>query len=99
MSAATNTAFAGPWGISYAVNLTPDSTTGIGIWTYETFAQTLRTGKHTGVARPILPPMPWQAYSNMTDDDMRAVYAYLKSISPVRNLVPDAIIAEPPAGH
>jgi hypothetical protein len=95
--AATNTAYAGPWGVSYAFNLTPDEHTGIGIWTEDIFVKTIRTGRHWGVSRPILPPMPWQVYRNMTDDDLRAVYAFLRSIPPVRNRVPDAVIFEPAA--
>lgn len=94
--AATGTAFAGPWGTSYAVNLTPDVDTGIGIWTEEIFVQTMRTGRHWGVSRPILPPMPWQNYGQMTDADLGAVFQYLRSIRPVRNRVPDAVIAEEP---
>ena len=91
--AATNTAFSGPWGTSYAFNLTPDEHTGIGIWNEEIFVNTIRTGRHWGVARPILPPMPWFNYRQMTDDDLRAVYAFLRSIPAVRNKVPDAVIA------
>lgn len=91
--AATNTAFAGPWGVSFARNLTPDDNTGIGIWSEEMFVQTIRSGKHWGVSRPILPPMPWYNYAKMSDDDLRAVYAYLRSIKPVKNQVPDAILA------
>ena len=94
--AATNTAFAGPWGVSYARNLTPDNLTGIGIWTEEMFIKTLRSGRHWGVARPILPPMPWQNVAHMTDEDLKSVYAYLRSIKPVRNQVPDAVLAPPP---
>lgn len=84
------TAFAGPWGISYAANLTPDSATGIGAWTEEQFIKALRTGKHLGIenGRPILPPMPWQFIGKMTDEDLSAVYTYLKSIPPVSNRVP-----------
>jgi mono/diheme cytochrome c family protein len=84
------TAFAGPWGISYVANITPDSATGIGAWTEEQFIKTLRTGKHLGAetGRPILPPMPWQFIAKMTDEDLKAVYAYLKSIPPVSNRVP-----------
>ncbi|HYH15460.1 MAG TPA: c-type cytochrome [Flavisolibacter sp.] len=84
------TAFAGPWGISYAANITPDSATGIGAWTEEQFIKTMRTGKHLGApnGRPILPPMPWQFIAKMTDEDLSAVYAYLKSIPPVSNKVP-----------
>jgi len=91
--AVTNTAFAGPWGVSYAFNLTPDKNTGIGIWTEDIFINTIRNGRHWGVARPILPPMPWQNIREMTDEDLRAVFAYLRSIPPVNNKVPDAVIA------
>jgi mono/diheme cytochrome c family protein len=98
LGAGTNTAFAGPWGVSYAANLTPDQLTGIGIWNEETFIQTIRTGRHWGVARPILPPMPWQNVRGLTDSDLKAVYAYLRSLKPVKNQVPDAIIAAPMAG-
>lgn len=94
--AGTNTAFAGPWGVSYAFNLTPDENTGIGIWTEEIFMKTIRTGRHWGVSRPILPPMPWNNYAKMTDADLRAVYAYLRSVRPVKNRVPEAIVAPPP---
>jgi hypothetical protein len=94
--AGTNTAFAGPWGVSYAANLTPDRLTGIGIWNEETFIKTIRTGRHWGVARPILPPMPWQNVRMMTDSDLKAVWAYLRSIQPVNNQVPDAVIAAGP---
>jgi mono/diheme cytochrome c family protein len=95
--ALTSTAFAGPWGVSYAANLTPDQVTGIGIWNEEVFMKTIRTGRHWGVSRPILPPMPWQNVAGLTDDDLRAVYAYLRSIKPIRNQVPDAVVAAPPA--
>lgn len=84
---ATNTAFSGPWGVSYASNLTPDKT-GMSIWTEEMFIKTLRTGKRFGGGRPILPPMPWPAYRNATDADLKAIYAYLKTIKPIANRVP-----------
>ena len=82
------TAWTGPWGISYAANITPDVNTGIGIWTEEMFFKAMRTGKHMGEGRPILPPMPWQALEHLTDSDLRAVFAYLKSVPAVRNRVP-----------
>lgn len=94
--AATNTAFAGPWGVSYATNLTPDENTGIGIWTEDVFVKTLKTGRHWGVARPILPPMPWQNYARMPDEDLKAVYAYLRTVPAVKNRVPEAVVAPPP---
>jgi cytochrome c553 len=96
-AAGTNTAFAGPWGVSYTANLTPDRLTGLGIWNEETFLRTIRTGRHWGVSRPILPPMPWQNFRNMSDADLKAIFAYLHSIKAVRNQVPDAIVAAPPA--
>jgi hypothetical protein len=94
--AATNTAFAGPWGVTYATNLTPDKNTGTGIWTQEMFINALRLGRHWGQssARPIQPPMPWANYAQMSDDDLKAIWSYLRSIPPVRNQVPDY---QPPA--
>jgi mono/diheme cytochrome c family protein len=94
--AATATAFAGPWGLSYAINLTPDQNTGMGIWTEEMFVKAMRSGRHMGQSRPILPPMPWQALAAMTDEDLRAVYRYLRSIPPLKNRVPEAVVAEAP---
>jgi mono/diheme cytochrome c family protein len=92
--AATNTAFSGPWGVSFAANLTPDRNTGIGIWTPEIFRNTIRTGRHWGVARPILPPMPWFNYRKMSDEDLNAVFAYLRTLKPIDNEVPTPL---PPA--
>jgi hypothetical protein len=92
--AATNTAFSGPWGITYAANLTPDQNTGLGIWTEDMFVKTLRTGRHMGVSREIQPPMPWTAFRNATDEDLKSIYAYLRTITPVVNHVPDY---QPPA--
>jgi mono/diheme cytochrome c family protein len=86
---ATNTAFSGPWGVSYAFNLTPEQNTGLGIWTEDMFIQTIRTGRHMGVSRPINPPMPWPAYRNATDEDLKSVYAYLRTIKPIVNHVPE----------
>ena len=88
------TAWSGPWGITYAQNLTPDENTGIGIWTEEMFVKALRTGRHMGVSRPIQPPMPWQVYGRLPDEDLKAIYAYLRSIPPVHNRVPVPVIHE-----
>lgn len=81
-------AWVGPWGISYAANLTPDNATGIGAVTEEMFIKSLREGKVKGVGRPLLPPMPWPTISQMTDQDLKAIYTYLKSIKPINNEVP-----------
>ncbi|MCK7526451.1 MAG: c-type cytochrome [Ignavibacteriales bacterium] len=83
------TAAIGPWGASFAANLTPDNETGIGTWQPEMFINALRTGKHLGAGRPILPPMPWEMVGKLTDEDLQAMFAYLKSIPPVKNKVPD----------
>lgn len=85
----SNTAFAGPWGITYAINLTPDPETGIGKWREQDFVLAIKTGKHMGVGREIMPPMPWPAYKNLSETELRAMYAYLKTIPPVKNRAPD----------
>ena len=85
------TAWAGPWGVSFAANLTPDKATGLGSWTEAAFVKSMRTGKHKGVLRDILPPMPWQGLGKLTDDDLKAMFAYLQSLKPIQNKVPDPI--------
>lgn len=95
--AATNTAFAGPWGVSFAANLTPDPETGLGTWTVDTFIAAIRTGRHEGQGRPILPPMPYPMYRNATDEDLGAIFAYLRSLPPISNRVPSPI--EPVEAH
>jgi hypothetical protein len=87
----TNTAFSGPWGVSYAFNLTPEQNTGLGIWTEDMFIKTIRTGRHMGTSRPINPPMPWPMYRNATDEDLKSVYAYLRTIKPIVNHVPEYV--------
>ena len=83
------TAAVGMWGVSFAANLTSDPT-GIGNWTEDQFVYAIRNGKLKGLenSRPILPPMPWFVYKNMTDDDLKSVFAYLKTVKPVSNVVP-----------
>jgi cytochrome c553 len=88
-AALTMTAWSGPWGTSYTANLTPDQETGIGAWSEQNFIQAMRTGKHLGAGRDILPPMPWSWFGKLSDDDLKAIFAYLKSIPPIRNQVPD----------
>jgi hypothetical protein len=83
------TAAVGPWGASYAGNITSDET-GIGNWTEAQFINCLRKGKFKGLdgSRPLLPPMPWVGYSKITDEDLKSIYYYLKTTSPVENIVP-----------
>ena len=95
LMAQTMTAYSGPWGVSFASNLTPDRNTGIGIWTEDIFVKTMGTGKHWGTSRDILPPMPWENVAKMTDADLKAIFVYLQSIPPIVNHVPDPL--PPPA--
>ena len=88
VGAGTNTAFAGPWGVSFTANLTPDKETGLGDWTEQQFMQALRTGRHQGKGRPILPPMPYRMIGTLSDEDLKGVFAYLQSLAPVHNRVP-----------
>ena len=91
----TLTAWSGPWGVSFSANLTPDPETGtLRDFTEQQFIQALRTGRHQGQGRQILPPMPWPMIGKMTDDDLKAVFAYLRQVPAVKNKVPDPI---PPA--
>lgn len=81
------TAWTGPWGYSIAANLTPDAATGLGTrYTEASFITTMRTGKKPN-GTPVMPPMPSDVYQNMTDDDLKAIFAYLKTITPIKNAV------------
>jgi mono/diheme cytochrome c family protein len=99
MGAATNTAFAGPWGVSFTANLTPDIETGLGRWSEADFIRTIRTGRHMGRGRAVLPPMPIAVYNHFTDRDLKAIYAYLRTIPPIRNKVPDPAPPAPQAAR
>ena len=85
----TTTAFVGPWGTSFAANLTSDAS-GIGNWTEEQFFRAMRQGKYKGLenSRSLLPPMPWTVFKHTSDEDLRAIFVYLKSTPPVPNVVP-----------
>ncbi len=92
------TAWGGPWGVSFAANLTPDMATGTGAWTEDTFIQAMRTGKHMGAGRDIMPPMPWYALGKAKDSDLKAIFAYVKSLPAIANQVPQPIPPPQPAG-
>jgi Cytochrome c len=89
------TSAVGPWGVSFAANLTSDET-GTGNWTQEQFMTAIRKGKYKGLegSRDLLPPMPWQVYRGMTDADLKAIYEYLQTTKPVSNLVPSPIASK-----
>lgn len=95
-AAPTLTAWSGPWGISYSTNLTPDRETGIGSWDEATFLLAMRSGRHMGKGRPILPPMPWQNLAVMAEPDLKAIWAYLRTVPAVKNPVPEAVPAPTP---
>jgi len=86
------TGSAGPWGVSFAGNLTPDET-GIEYWTEEQFKKAITQGKFKGLdgGRMLLPPMPWFNYSSLKNVDVHAIFMYFRSIKPVKNLVPAPI--------
>jgi hypothetical protein len=79
----------GSWGQSFAANLTSDAT-GTGNWKEEQFIKAIREGKYKGLdnTRPLLMPMPWFVYKNLTDDDLKSIFAFLQTTNPVNNLVP-----------
>lgn len=89
--AATNTAWSGPWGVSFTSNITPDVETGIGSWNEKMFVDTIRNGRHMGSGRPLLPPMPSAVIAQMTDADLAAMFAYLKTVPAISNRVPTPI--------
>jgi mono/diheme cytochrome c family protein len=76
--------FDGPWGKVATANLTPDPS-GIPYYDEALFLQTIRTGVVR--ARTLNQIMPWFVYRNMTDEDLKAVFAYLKTLKPVKHLV------------
>jgi hypothetical protein len=97
-------AWKGPWGTSFPANITPDKETGIGNWTFQDFERVIREGKyksqwsHRGDGRPLMPPMPWQNYIHMTNQDLHDIFNYLKSIKPIKNKVPEYIPPRPTKG-
>ncbi len=91
LSAATNTAWAGPWGVSFTANLTPDPETGLGRWTEQQFIDTLRSGRRMGRGRELLPPMPWPSLAPATDEDLKAIFAYLQSLPAIKNQRPEPV--------
>jgi mono/diheme cytochrome c family protein len=94
--AATNTAWSGPWGVSFTANLTPDNDTGTGTWSRQNFIETIRNGKHMGAGRPLLPPMPAAMYAHYSDEDLGAIFAYTRTIAAIKNKVPTPLPPAPP---
>ena len=95
----TFTSWVGPWGITYAANITSDST-GIGMWKEEQFIKALKEKKWLGLenTRPLMPPMSMMSATIMSDDELKAVFAYLKTTPPISNVQPNAELLPPPGG-
>ncbi len=83
------TSYIGPWGHSYSANLTPDPT-GLGEWSFEMFKKAFTEGKYQGLdnGRPIMPPMPWQNFAHITNEDIHMIWTFLRSLKPINNIVP-----------
>jgi len=94
----TFTSWTGPWGTTYAVNLTSDST-GIGNWKEEQFVKCLHEKKWMGLenTRPLMPPMSMMPVTEMSDDELKAIFAYLKTTPAIKNVPPQAALLPPPA--
>lgn len=86
------TAFTGPWGVSYSANITSHET-GLGNWTMDQFKTAMREGKLKGQknGRMMLPPMPWQNFAKLNNEDLESMFKYLKSTNPIDNAVPAPI--------
>lgn len=85
------TAWGGPWGISYAANITPDEETGIGKWEEKDFINIIRLGIHSSLQRRLMPPMPWEEMYTISDEDLSAIFKYLNTVKPVKNNVPESV--------
>ncbi|MEO6355907.1 MAG: c-type cytochrome [Ferruginibacter sp.] len=94
----TFTSWTGPWGTTYAVNLTSDAS-GIGGWKEEQFLKALHERKWMGLdnTRPLMPPMSLMPAIKMSDDELKAIFAFLKTTAPVKNIAPQAVLLPPPA--
>jgi mono/diheme cytochrome c family protein len=80
----------GPWGLAFAANLTPDAETGLGNWSDDDIVTALRTGQRPD-GRVLAPIMPYSNFATLTDEDVRAIVAYLRSIPPVVHQEPGPV--------
>ncbi|MEQ9617575.1 MAG: c-type cytochrome [Deltaproteobacteria bacterium] len=87
-----NTVWASDDRLVFSANITPDNETGIGAWTEEMFVETMREGRHMGLGRRILYPMPWRELGELDDAELTAIYAYLRTVKPVENRVPPPVM-------
>lgn len=85
------TAWGGPWGISYAANITPHKENGIGKWSEKDFINVIRLGIHSSFKRTLMPPMPWNEINRLSDEDLGAIFVYLQTVKPIDNKVPESV--------
>ena len=78
-------------GVVYPPNITPDQETGIGEWSDNQISAAIKAGLG-GHTRRRIAVMPWQGYAKLSDEDAGAIVAYLRSIRPINNRVPKAVI-------
>jgi nicotinate dehydrogenase subunit B len=83
-----------PFGTIYSTNITPDSETGIGAWSYPAFERAMREGIHRD-GRQLYPAFPYTHFAKATDADLQALYAYLMAQAPVRAENPRNALAFP----
>lgn len=87
-------AFETPFGTIYSTNITPDAEAGIGQWTLEDFTKAMRHGEAPG-GKHLYPVFPYTSYAKVSDEDIAAIYAYLKTISPVSSTAPENELSFP----
>lgn len=87
------------FGVAVGSNITPDRETGIGAWTDEEIIRAIRDGKRRD-GRTLGPPMPFYLYRGISDTDVRAIVAYLRTVRPVRHAVePSRYVIPLPASY
>lgn len=90
MFAGSEVGWKGPWGVSFARNLTPDLDTGLGYWSEAELIKFFKTGNKPD-GKQALPPMPWLTTAQLKDADLHALVAYLQSLPKISHIVPDAV--------
>ncbi len=79
----------GPYGVIYSPNLTSDKETGLGGWTDDEIKRGMTRGIRKDGSRSIPFPMPWTSYANLSNDDLNAIIAYLRTVPPQHNRIPE----------
>ncbi|MEQ8262816.1 cytochrome c [Pseudohaliea sp.] len=87
-------AFETPFGTLYSTNITPDPATGIGSWSEADFRAAMRHGVRPD-GEHLYPAFPYTAYTRLTDDDLAAIWAYLRAVPPVASAPPQNALAFP----